>query len=1057
MQPAKPIRFGPYQVDVRAGELRKFGSRIPLQDQSLQILLLLLERPGGVVLREDIQLRLWPNHTIVGYDHSINTAVRRLRAALGESADTPRYIETVAKRGYRFIGELEAPEEVSPPAANAAPRYRLFEKLGQGGMGVVYRGEDIRLGRQVAVKLLGTDRVTEPGLQQLEREARTASLVNHPHICTIYGLEEFESGPGIVMELVDGETLAARIARGPLPVPEALPIAIQVASALAEAHRRGIVHRDLKPSNIMLTKHGAKVLDFGLAKMDSATAGSFSGIAGTLHYLSPEQIQGELVDWRSDIFSLGMVLYEILSGRRAFESDSAGGLMARIRERDPAPLNSIPPAIGGVVVRCLAKDRRARWQSAGELQIELERLARTPVEATSQPITAPSRQQISRRGWRVLFSRVPKIPPQIRRLLRRCLERHPKQKVGDTGEAKPLLEAEPRRLLPWAVTAVVTTVLGALAFVHFREAPALLQLTRFSVDLGPDAIARSRITAAISPDGRRLAFVGRGRDGKLQLATRLLDQVNPTLLPGTEGATDPFFSPDNQWIGFFADGRMKKISVEGGAAVALCDAPNARGASWGEDGNIIFTPNTTGGTGLSRVSDLGGTPQTLTQPADTNELIHRWPQILPGGQAVLFTGTDLPLDFDNGSIDVLVLRTGKVKKVARGGYFGRYMPLSDHSGELVYIHQGTLLGLPFDLEKVEAHGTPVPLQQDLASDPFTGGGQFDFSRNGTFVYLSGKPASSGWPLMWLDSSGKTEPLLAASGPNYGPRFSPDGRRLAFFALGIGLETYDWERGATNRVDFSSANQVQGPPVWTPDGKHLVFRTENPANSLKWIRSDGAGEAQQLMEGKSELRPYSFSPDSRLLAFSQTDEHVRHAGDPTPLQTGFKIWTLPLDLRDPEHPKAGAPQQFQTGASNVDEPAFSPDGHWIAYRYLQGGSDLYVQPFPGPGGKWLIGAGRHPVWSRNRRELFYFDNASGRIIVTAYTTKGNSFLPEKSHAWSEAQLLEPSIYVANMDVAPDAKRFVVSPRREDVRSQQGSVHVTVLLNYFDELRRKAPAR
>ena len=301
-----------------------------------------------------------------------------------------------------------------------------------------------------------------------------------------------------------------------------------------------------------------------------------------------------------------------------------------------------------------------------------------------------------------------------------------------------------RRRLGMAATfaAVVTLASAALAFVHFRETPAPQPLTRFSVDLGPEAVAGPRITAAISPDGRRLAFVARGAGGKEQLATRLLDQANPTFLAGTENASDPFFSPDGQWIGFFADGKMKKISVAGGAAVTLCDAPSARGASWGEDGNIVVTLNSSAGIGLSRVSAAGGTPQTLTKPGDKNEVSHRWPQILPGGQAVLFTSSTVTGAYDDGSIQVLSLKTGQWKMVQRGGYFGRYLATSNRAGQLVYVHQGTLLGVPFDLDRLEVRGTPAPLLEDVAGDPSTAGGQFDVSRNGTFVYLGGKSSGN---------------------------------------------------------------------------------------------------------------------------------------------------------------------------------------------------------------------------------------------------------------------------------------------------------------------------
>jgi Tol biopolymer transport system component len=661
------------------------------------------------------------------------------------------------------------------------------------------------------------------------------------------------------------------------------------------------------------------------------------------------------------------------------------------------------------------------------------------------------------------FAKLPRsTPAPIRELLKRCLDRDLKTRLRDIGEARiaiqkylanPASSAEekavPSRpglgMVSTGVAVVAMMALAALALVHFREAPASQPLMRFSVDLGPEAVAGPRITAAISPDGRRLAFVARGVGGKEQLATRLLDQANPTLLAGTENATDPFFSPDGQWIGFFADNKMKKISVAGGAALTLCDAPGARGASWGEDGNIVVTLIPGTGIGLSRVSAAGGTPQTLTKPGDKNEASHRWPQILPGGEAVLFTTATVAGTYEDGSIQVLSLKTGQWKMVQRGGYFGRYMPTSNRAGQLVYVHQGTLLGVPFDLDRLEVRGAPSPLLQDVAGDPFFAGGQFDVSRNGTFVYLGGKSSAAGWPLLWLDSTGKTEPLLASPGAYYTPRLSPDGKRLAVSVSTTAIGVYDSQRDTMTPLTFKP--QFSLYPVWTPDGKHIVFAvTASAIGTLQWIRSDGAGEPQPLLESKTDLRPYSFSPDGKRLAFADSSS-----------ETGYDLWTLPLDLSDPEHPKAGKPELFLRTMADEWEPAFSPDGRWIAYRSnATGFAEIYVQPFPGPIGKWLIstGGGRHPVWSRNGRELFY-QAQDNRIMVVTYTAKGDSFAADKPRPWARTQILEPNVLYWNLDLAPDGKRFVVSPRPEAAGGQKGSVHVTVLLNFFDELRRRVP--
>jgi serine/threonine-protein kinase len=572
-------------------------------------------------------------------------------------------------------------------------------------------------------------------------------------------------------------------------------------------------------------------------------------------------------------------------------------------------------------------------------------------------------------------------------------------------------------------------------------------LLRLSVDLGPEAGTGRNITAAISPDGNRLVFSARGPDGKTQLATRLLDQPQATLLSGTEGAADPFFSPDAQWIGFFAGGKMKKVSVRGSAVIALCDAPDGRGAAWGEDGNIIATLDSNTGVGLSRVADKGGTPQPITNPGTEGEATHRWPQILPGGKAVLFMGNKRASAYDDASIEVLSLQTGQVKVVLSGGYFGRYLATSKGSGYLVYIHQRTLFGVPFDLDRLEVRGTPVPLQEDVAGNSGTAGGQLDVSGNGTLVYLSGKSSTGTWTIGWLDHDGKTQPILAAPGIYMAPRLSPDGTRLAF-SNNTDIEIYDLGRGTRERLNFT-AQATNFDPVWAPDGKHIVFQSQGTRSwSLQWMRTDGAGDAQPLRESKNRLAPYSFSPDGKRLAFSEQNA-----------ETAYDLWTLPLDTSDADHPKPGKPELFLRTAFDEDEAVFSPDGRWIAYTSTESGrSEVSVRPFPagGPSGSGRAtvstGGGRLPIWSRDGRELFY-ESLDNRIMAAAYTTKGDSFAAAKPGPWSNTQLDANSD--RNLDLAPDGKRFVVAARADSAGELKGSVHVTFLLNFFDEVRRRIP--
>ena len=870
-------------------------------------------------------------------------------------------------------------------------------------MGEVYRAHDFRLNRDVAIKVSNaqfTERFT--------REARAIAALNHTNICHLYDV-----GPDyLVMEYVEGPDL-----RGQLDFDDALPIIQQLIDGIEAAHEKNLIHRDLKPANIKITPEGVvKILDFGLAKAmepppssdgnpensPTLTIGATAAgtILGTAAYMAPEQAKGKAADRRSDIWSFGVILYEMLTGKCLFPGDSAVEILGGVLNKGP-DISLAPPRVHKLLRWCLEKDRKNRLQAIGD--------ARRLLQEPTSEATAP---------------------------------------VPSTGKLSALA---------WSVAALLAVVATSTSWIAWRATPPVDRpLMRFSADLGPEAVEGPRITAAISPDGTRLAFAARGPEGKEQLATRLLDQATARLLPGTENATDPFFSPDSQWIGFFADGKMKKISVQGGAAVTLCDAPTGRGASWGEDGWIAVSLSQTSTlTGpLSRVPEAGGTPQAISNPGDKGEAVHRWPQILPGGQAVLFTGHTVAAGFDNASIEVLSLKSGQWKMVQRDGYYGRYLATSNGVGHLVYIHQGTLFAVGFDLSRLEVRGTPVPLLEGVAGNDAVGAGQFDVARNGTLIYLSGKSSAVMFPVAWMESTGKMHPLLASPGLYFAPRISPDGKRLALAvgAPGAGdIQIYDWQRDTMTRLTFTQANLF---PVWTPDGKHIAFSSLIAgAYSVRWARADGAGEAQPLLESKGAQRPYSFSPDGKRLAFAESA-----------MDTGFDLWTLPLDVSDPEHPKPGEAEMFLRTPFNELEPAFSPDGRWIAYTSDQSGRfEMYVRPFPSgvpsSSGKWQISTagGRYPIWSRDGRELFY-ETPDNRIMAVSYTATGDSFDADKPRPWSNTQIMDLfGTTVWNLDLSPNGKRFAVIPKPDATAEQKGSVHVTVLLNFFDELRRRVPTR
>lgn len=556
---------------------------------------------------------------------------------------------------------------------------------------------------------------------------------------------------------------------------------------------------------------------------------------------------------------------------------------------------------------------------------------------------------------------------------------------------------------------------------------------------------------AFSPDGTRLAITVRDVDGKVRLAIRQLDQSRFVPLAGSENATSPFFSPNSQWIAFFAEGKLKKIPVQGGAPVPLCDAAPFASGSWGDDGNIIAALDVRGS--LSRVPSAGGTPALVTElDRQKGDVSHMYPQVLPGSQAVLFSTNNG--GSDDNDIDVLTFKTRERKTLVRGGILGRYSP----SGHLVYLHQNKLFAAAFNLSKLAVIGEPKAVLEDVSYLSLTSPGDFDFSRAGTFVYISGKrePQRS---IFWLDSAGKTQPLHPAPGFYNSLRFSPDGKHLAFTTgdtWSIWVE--DTERDTAVRL--TSLPGMSGSPVWTPDGKHIVFWSANqPSAGLYWARADGSGEPQQLTERQTEQgelgkSPSSFSLDGKRLAMYAIGRRA-FAAD---------IWTESIE-GDPDHPRLGKAEPFLHTSGFASQPAFampvfSPDGRWMALALGETGkSEVYVQPFPGPGGKVQISheGGQFPIWSPNGHELFFL-SSEPRIMVVDYTPKRNSFVAGKPRAWSEKRILfrEGGGPFTPYSLAPDGKRFAVLMYPDGTVNQQRVIQLTFLLNFFDELRRRIPA-
>lgn len=867
--------------------------------------------------------------------------------------------------------------------------YEITAPLGAGGMGEVYKARDTRLNRIVAIKV-----ATEQFSERFEREAHAIAALNHSHVCTLHDV-----GPNyLVMEYIEGTPL-----KGPLPLGQALKYAIQICDALDAAHRKGITHRDLKPANIMVTKTGVKLLDFGLAKIgqgnhssnDATLTMSLTGkneIVGTLYYMSPEQLQaqatGQEVDARSDIFSFGLVLYEMITGKRAFDGSSAATVIAAIMER-PAPSigNIAPPALDRLLKRCLEKDPENRWQNARDLKAELEWIANSPTGAST---AGPAPRRYSAKAW-----------------------------------------------IAAGLFGVIAAVASWIAYRATRPAE-LKPLVRLEVDLGRDVYlnALGGADIIVSPDGTRIAYLSRNH-----LFTRTLDQTSATELPITPGATSPFFSPDGQWIGFIAGGKLRKISVEGGAEVVLCDASSSyTGADWGEDGNIVASLRISGG--LSRVPSAGGAPTAITELVG-EERTHRWPQIMPGGKAILFTVENFTVGFDDANIEVVSLTDHRRKTLQRGGTYGRYLASPGGKGYLTYVNRGTLFAVPFDTEKLETSGSPIPVLQQVSYSAMFGSAKLSFSRTGTLVYRSRELDASRVVIQWLDSQGKSQVLLDKPGLFVNPHFSPNGDRLAVANDDVhsGIWIYDIQRDTLSPL---TGERNGTHPVWTPDGRYIVYQAPD---GISFARADGGSSPQALTQSKEFQYPSAFSPDGQQLAFYQ--------GGPK----GFDLWTMPVE-RQGEKLKAGTPELFQHTSFGERGASFSPDGRWLAYSSNESGSSqVYVRAFPDKGGHWQVSSdgGTSPIFSRNGKDIFFFDVPDDRIMVASYSVSGDSFVAEKPRPWSQQSvaLTMGGAVGAQYDVARDGKRIAVGTYAGG-STQQDAGHVIFLENFIDELQRKIPS-
>jgi serine/threonine-protein kinase len=874
--------------------------------------------------------------------------------------------------------------------------YRVVEKIGAGGMGEVYKARDTQLDRDVALKVLPLEAVGDTErLRRFVQEARAASSLDHPNIAVVHEFAEHEGVHFIVMQFFQGDTLRKRI--GLMKISEALGFAIQMANALSAAHAVGIVHRDLKPENVFVTEQGVvKLLDFGVAKLiepldledtptrqqDAPLTGS-QHVVGTAAYMSPEQADGRKVDARSDVFSFGSVLYEMVTGRRAFEGTGFSAIAAAVLRDEPAPLRkSLPEApleLERILARALRKDPERRFQSMRELKIALEDL-RSEVD-TGVAVAAMDRAgpQPSR-SW-----------------------------VWATGAGV---------LTTAALATVVAWILRPVSDPSSAALRAVLPLTPAEALTGLDFPSM-----AFSPDGRSLVYVV--REDRQRLHLRALDKNEGVPIAGTEGARSPFFSPSGEWIGFFAGGKLKKVSVRGGAPIELCNAANPHGASWGSDDNIVFAPVAYGG--LFEVSSSGGTPRAVsTLDAGSGERAHRWPDILPGAKAMLFTAWRQSGP-EGGQI--ILQESGERRVLIQGGTSARYAP----SGHIVYARAGTLMAVPFDSERLEVTG-PAVTMVDGVSESTIGASQFDFSRLGWLVYVPGTVASSERKLVLVDRKGEIEPLPLPPGAYSSPRYSPDGKRLALEIVDPrnDIYLYDFEGGTMNRLTFASSNTF---PVWTPDGRHVAFQSNQAGTlNLYWKTADGSGPDERLTTSDHIHNPHAFSPDGKFLAY-----HEVHPA------TGRDLWIVPVS-------GDRTPIPFLSTNANEGTSAFSPDGRFIAYTSDESGRmEVYVRPFPAEGDlRWQISTegGAQPVWSRSGKELFFLRDH--QMMAAPISTEG-TFVHGKPILLFEGRFDKP-FDRPNFDVTPDDKGFIMVKMMEPEAS---ATQLNLVIDWFAELERRVP--
>jgi len=887
--------------------------------------------------------------------------------------------------------------------------YEIIAPLGAGGMGEVYRARDTRLGRDVAVKVLPSSYSDDKErLQRFEQEACAAGALNHPNILVIHHIDTYEGSPYIVSELLEGETLRDRLHGGALPQRKAIDYSLQVAHGLAAAHQKGIAHRDLKPENIFITNDGrVKILDFGLAKLTGSGDADQSQtdiptrrvntdpglVMGTIGYMSPEQLRGKPTDHRSDIFSFGAILYEMLSGKRAFRGESKAETMSAILREDPSELSethkTINPALERVVQHCLEKNPEERFHSASDLAFAIQALS----------------------GSAAISGQMVAMAAQLER-----------PKLG--------------KYFPWIVAgifALTSIILLPFAIPSFKHAPARANVTRSAI-LPPENTSFLALNLfAVSPDGLRLAFIARDAKGQAMLWMRPLDALTAQPLAGTDGistGSPPFWSPDGRLIAFFAGGKLKTIDASGGPPQTVCDAPNGRGGTWNRDGVILFAPNPGGP--IHRVSAAGGASTAVTKLDESRrQSTHRWPYFLPDGHHFIYRvgGTGATAQNENNGIYLGLLESQEQRLILRADTSAAYA-----SGHLLFAREGTLMAQPFDEKSFQLIGDAFPLAEHLQFDVVITRAIFSVSENGVLAFQSGA-ARGDSRLIWFDRSGKQTGQLGEPGFYFQPQFSPDGQKLAVASFDIragsaDIWLYELARNVPTRFTFDPASDVA--PIWSPDGSTIIFSSNRKGPYDIYQKAfTGAGSEEVLLESDETKTANSWSADGRFIVYTSADAKANTKED---------LWILPL-FGDHK------PFPFLRTQFNESFAQFSTDGHWIAYVSDESGSNqVYIAPFPGPGGKWQASraGGSEPRWRGDGKELFFLapDNKLMAVDVNAKES-----ILEIGNAQPLFEVHPNTAPGTHYDVTHDGKRFLVASAGEG-----SSAPITLVVNWTAELKR-----